>query len=269
MSQSSPLFDSARIKRFHARAKKQVGGDHDFLRRRALEEMLSRLQGINRDFSKGLLVSPFAVNPAGLPGFLHQGAEFAQAAPQSLDLVISLMHLHVANDLPGQLRAARRALRPDGLFLGALLGDRTLHELRHALLEAESAITGGATARIIPFADLRALGGLLQGAGFALPVVDADRVTVRYGDILALMHDLRGMGESNPLSGPLRSLRRGVLARAQSLYRARHGDDEGRLAASFDIVHLIGWAPHESQPQPLEPGSAQVSLKQVLGRKPR
>ncbi len=267
MPQHPMLFDSARIARYHARAKKQAAA-HGFLRQRALRDILSRLQGINRTFHKGLLVSPFGMDPNALPGGVHQVKALPHMAPQSLDLVISLLHLHVENDLPGQLWAIRQALRPDGLFLGALFGDRTLHELRHALLEAESTISGGAQARIIPFADLRALGGLMQAAGFALPVVDADRVKVRYGDILALMHDLRGMGESNPLSGPLKPLRRDVLAQAQSLYRARHGDANGRLGASFDIVHLIGWAPHESQPKPLQPGSAQVSLKQVLGQKP-
>ncbi len=266
MPQPSRLFDSARIARYRARAKTQAG-THAFLHRRALDDMLSRLQGINRPFRKGLLVSPFAIPAQDLPGFVEPVPALPCLAPQSLDLVISLLHLHTDNDLPGQLRAIRQALRPDGLFLGALFGDRTLHELRRALLEAESAMTGGAQARVIPFADLRALGALMQAAGFALPVVDADRVTVRYGSLRALMHDLRGMGESNPLAGPLKPLRRDVLAQAQALYGARHGDDQGRLKASFDIVHLIGWAPHESQPKPLQPGSAQVSLKQVLGRK--
>ncbi len=229
--------------------------------------MVSRLGTITRSFDDGLLASPFAMPDTQVPGFITQHETLAALAPQSLDLVTSLLHLHWEEDLPGTLRVIAQALRPNGVFLGALFGERTLHELRSVLLQAESELLGGAQARIIPFAQIRDLGGLLQGAGFALPVADVERITVQYSSLMALLHDLRGMGQSNPLAGPVRPLRRDVLALAEALYRDQFGNDQGRIVASFEIVHICGWAPHEGQQQPLKPGSAQVSLKEVLGRK--
>ncbi|PHS23347.1 MAG: SAM-dependent methyltransferase [Robiginitomaculum sp.] len=268
MTQPAPLFDSARIGRYRARASKRYA-DHSFLNERAWEDVLNRLDSVTRSFETGVLINPFASGLAGLPAFIEQQDAIPAVAPQSQDLVISLMHLHLENDLPGALRTALRSLRPDGLFLGALFGERTLHELRAALLQAESECCGGAQARIIPFAEIKALGGLMQRAGFALPVVDVDRVTVRYGSVTALMHDLRGMGQSNPLTGPVRPLRRDVLGRTEEIYRERYGTKDGRLAASFEIVHVCGWAPHESQQKPLKPGSAQISLHEVFGQSPK
>ncbi len=264
MSKTQTLFDSARIARYRARAKK-CSADHAFLRDRVFGDILLRLDSITRTFDRGVLVSPFALNADTAPDYLEQKPALPVPTKSSLDLILSLLHLHVDNYLPATLRATRQSLRPDGLFLGAIFGERTLHELRHALLSAESE-HGGAQARIIPFADIRSLGDLMQRAGFALPVIDVDRVTVRYSSLSALMHDLRGMGESNPLSGPVRPLRRDVLLRAEEIYRQHYGDKKGRIAASFEIVHLCGWAPHESQQQPLKPGSAQISLSNVLGR---
>jgi SAM-dependent methyltransferase len=260
------LFDSVRIARYHARAHRGFAR-HDFLHRRTCEEIQDRLQSITRPFERGIIVDPHASAYPGWPGTLAPHAGWPDMDLPDLDLIISLLHLHVENDLPGALGRFKKALRPDGLFLGALYGERTLHELRHVLLQAESECTGGAQARIAPFAQIRDLGGLMQRAGFALPVVDVERIKVHYASLQALMYDLRGMGQGNPLAGPVRPLRRDVLARAGALYQQQFADPDGRLVASFEIVHLCGWAPHKSQQQPLKPGSAQISLTEVLGKK--
>src|ERR1700734_786704 len=186
----------------------------------------------------------------------------------SLDLVVSGLGLQFVNDLPGVLVQIRRALKPDGLFLAALLGGETLTELRQSFAEAESAVEGGVSPRVAPFADLRDLGALLQRAGFALPVTDADRVTVRYDTVFALMHDLRRMGASNALlARPRTPLRRATLTRMAEIYAARFADADGRVRATFEIVWLSGWAPHPDQQQPLRPGSAKARLADALGTK--
>jgi SAM-dependent methyltransferase len=187
-------------------------------------------------------------------------------AAASLDLVVSAFALQTVDDLPGTLIQIRRALKPDGLFLAALLGGDTLTELRESFAVAESELTGGVSPRVAPFADLRDTGALLQRAGFALPVTDVDRVVVRYSSPLALMADLRRMGATNPLIERRRvPLRRDVLARLVEVYAERFGDPDGKVRASFDIVWLSGWAPHESQQQPLRPGSAKARLADALG----
>jgi SAM-dependent methyltransferase len=196
--------------------------------------------------------------------------ELLPFAPASFDLVLSNLSLHWVNDLPGCLLQANRILRPDGLFLAALLGGDTLHELREVLLEAELAVHGGAGPRIAPAIDLRDAGALLQRAGFALPVADSDLLTVTYPDLPALMRDLRGMGETNALlARPGRPLTRGLLGAADALYRRRHADREGRLIATFQVVYLTGWAPHESQQRPSPPGSARARLAEALGTEER
>jgi hypothetical protein len=168
--------------------------------------------------------------------------------------------------LPGTLAQIRASLKPDGLFMGAVLGGDSLHELRHAFLAAEIEILGGATPRVAPFADIRALGSLLQRAGLALPVVDRDVVNVRYASAIDLMVDLRAMGATNMLRDRCRTpLKRSVLARAVEIYHDQFGDADGRIPASFEIIHMSGWAPHESQQQPLKPGSAQTRLADALG----
>lgn len=188
---------------------------------------------------------------------------------ESLDLVVSGLSLHLANDLPGALIQIRRALKPDGLFLGALLGGETLTELRQSLLAAEEELEGGASPRVAPFADVRDLGSLLQRAGFALPVTDAETVQVTYRHPLALMQELRAMGGSNALMARRRTpLRRETLARACAIYAERFGLPNGRVTATFEILTMTGWAPHESQQKPLAPGSARVSLADVLSKKP-
>jgi hypothetical protein len=180
--------------------------------------------------------------------------------------VVSLFALQGVNDLPGTLVQIRRALRQDGLFLAALLGGSTLTELRQSFAQAEAELEGGISPRVAPFADVRDLGGLLQRAGFALPVADTDLVRVRYASPFDLLRDLRGMGLTNALSDRRRTpLRRGTLLRAAAIYAERFGDPDGRIPATFEILWLSGWAPHESQPKPLQPGSARMRLADALG----
>jgi SAM-dependent methyltransferase len=184
----------------------------------------------------------------------------------SLDLVVSGLALHFVNDVPGVLAQIRRALKPDGLFVAALFGGETLTELRQAFAQAETEIEGGVSPRVAPFADLRQLGALLQRAGFALPVIDVERVTVRYGSAFDLMHDVRRMGATNPLLARRRvPLRRMTLMRMAEIYTRRFGDNDGRIRASFDVVWLSGWVPHSDQQQPLRPGSAKARLAEALG----
>src|SRR5262249_13886554 len=183
----------------------------------------------------------------------------------SLDLAVSALALQFVNDLPGTLAQIRRALKPDGLFVAALIGGASLTELREAFAEAESEIEGGASPHVAPFVDVRELGALLQRAGFALPVTDIDRVVVRYASPLALMHDLRRMGATNALiERRRRPLRRATLRRMREIYGARFADPDGRIRATFEIVWLSGWAPHESQQKPLAPGSAKTRLADAL-----
>jgi SAM-dependent methyltransferase len=187
-------------------------------------------------------------------------------ADASLDLVVSALALQSVDDLPGTLVQVRRALKPDGYFLAALLGGDSLTELRQSFATAEADLEGGVSPRVAPFIDARDAGALLQRAGFALPVADVDRVTVRYASPFGLMADLRRMGATNPLVERRRTpLRRATLMRMAETYAARFADADGRVRASFDIVWLSGWAPHPSQPQPLRPGSAQVRLADALG----
>lgn len=185
---------------------------------------------------------------------------------EHFDLVVSALSLHAVNDLPGVMLQLRHALKPDGLFMAALLGGDTLHELRESLAAGESKVQGGISPRVAPFADVRDMGGLLQRAGFALPVADVERTVVRYREFSTLVCDLRDAGETNALTQRQRSpLRRDVLAAAKEHYARNNADADGRLRATFDIIYLTGWAPHESQQQPLKPGAAKVRLAAALG----
>lgn len=185
--------------------------------------------------------------------------------PGSYDLIVSALALHGVNDLPGTLVRIRQGMKPDGLFLGALFGAGTLAELRECLMEAETELSGGVSPRLSPLPGLKDMADLMQRAGFALPVADRDTVTVRYRDPVRLLADLKGMGERNALvAGMIRPLPRRVLARALETYRSRHADADGRVRATFEIVHVSGWAPAPGQPQPLKPGSAKVSLAQAI-----
>jgi len=259
-------------------------GEADFLHVRAADNAVASLEVILRDFDEVVDLSaqpePFAalladsvaagrVGPVRVVGDMASraapGAGPLDVADQSADLAVSLMSLHWANDLPGALSQIRRALKPDGLFLGTLLGAGTLKELRGVLTEAEMEHRDGAQARVSPFADGFDGAALLQRAGFALPVTDVDRVVVRYPDLFALIRDLRAMGETNVLAGVTRPLTRTIAARAAQLYAERHGEADGRIPATFEIVHLAGWAPHESQQKPLKRGSAKMRLADALG----
>ncbi|WP_421730437.1 methyltransferase domain-containing protein [Brevundimonas sp.] len=274
------IFDSARRA---ARLSRSTARLHqaDFLHDRAALGAVDSLEAIMRDFAVAVDLSahpgPFAQRLAdseaarriGSLVSMPQDAADPGARPLSLaagstDLIVSLMTLHWANDLPGALSQMRRALKPDGLFIGTLLGAATLKELRAVLTEAELAERGGAQARVSPFADGYDGAALLQRAGFALPVSDVDRVTVRYPDLFALVRDLRAMGETNQLAGIVRPLTRGIVMRAAALYAERFGDADGRIPATFEIVNLAGWAPHESQQKPLARGSAKTRLADAL-----
>ena len=277
------IFDAQRRAARLARSERRFA-EADFLHARAAENAVLSLEATLRDF-------PAAVDLSAHPGPFNQalaasdavarigrplavgdrsdraapGARPLEVEPGSADLVVSLMTLHWANDLPGALSQIRRALKPDGLFLGTLLGAGTLKELRAVLTEAELAERGGAQARVSPFADGFDGAGLLQRAGFALPVSDVDRLTVRYPDLFALIRDLRAMGETNVLAGTIRPLTRPIVARAATLYAEKYREADGRIPATFEIVHLAGWAPHESQPRPLARGSAKTRLADALG----
>lgn len=279
---SNPLvFDRGLYRRRLTRA---AAGDYpDFLLARAAEDLDDRLGAVLRRFERGAdLGTPLPLagtvlgakaetlwrmaESAGAGADLVGDLERLPLAPESIDLAASLLALHAVNDLPGALIQIRRALKPDGLFIGCLLGGRTLQELREALLAAEAETTGGVSPRVAPFADLRDMGGLLQRAGFALPVVDSELVTVRYRDLFGLLRDLRAMGWANALVDRRRSgLRRDMLLRAAQLYAERFADPDGRLRASFELVWVSGWAPHESQQKPLRPGSAKARLADALG----
>lgn len=278
---SSLVFDRALYRRRLARA--LATGYPDFLLARCAGDLEERLGAVLRRFEQAAdLGSPLPLAVAGLrvkaEGVLRMAESQGVAADLvgdlealplalgSLDLAASLLSLHTVNDLPGALIQIRRALKPDGLFIGCLLAGQSLTELRQALLAAEVEATGGASPRVAPFADLRDLGSLLQRAGFALPVVDSEVVTVRYGEMFGLLRDLRAMGWSNALVERSRKpLRRSVLLRAAELYAERFADPDGRLRATFEIVWLSGWAPHESQQKPLRPGSAKARLADALG----
>lgn len=269
MHEPSPLFDRDALALRRQRAVRQ--GAADFLHDWAAEEVKERLTAVNRTSRDAAVVGP---RPGVWAGHLAKpGRPWQEVAdgdvlslePESLDLVIHALGLHWANDPVGQLIQCRRALRPDGLFIGVLFGGETLRELRQVLAGAEVAETGGLSPRVAPMAEIRDLGGLMQRAGLALPVADSLRVPVSYPSMLALMRDLRAMGETNVLSDRLRRpTRRTVLAAAAADYAARHGDADGRITATFELIVLTGWAPAASQPQPLRPGSATSRLADAL-----
>ena len=230
----------------------------------ALRAALARLESIG-----GIV----AANPLPLPRpapedtalFVAADEEVLPFANGAFDLVVSALALQFVNDLPGTLAQVRRALKPDGLFLAALVGGETLTELRHSFAAAESEIEHGVSPRVAPFADVRDLGALLQRAGFALPVTDVDRLTVRYDTAFALMRDLRRMGATSALRDRRRApLKRATLMRTAEIYAERFADDDGRVRATFEIVWLSGWVPHPSQQQPLRPGSAKSRLADAL-----
>lgn len=235
-----------------------------FLHEEVAAETQERLDEVNKSFTAPAVVTPFPQLWPDYPVTVPDDDTLA-LSPAAHDLVIHALCLHWANDPVGQLVQCRRALRPDGLFLGFLFGGQTLNELRACLAQAESEITGGLSPRVLPMAEIRDLGGLLQRAGFSLPVADSFTKTVIYPDAFALMQDLRAMGEANALAARLRlPTRRAVIARAADLYQQHHALPDGRIKATFEIIGLTGWTPHESQQKPLRPGSAAQRLADAL-----
>ena len=300
MASDIQVFDRQLLRRRRDRAAAGIIA-HDFLFREVAARLAERLAEVRRDFPlaldlgchHGCLARALASEGigAGKIGRLFQSdlspalANMARArgggaalvadeealpfAAASLDLVASNLSLHWVNDLPGCLLQIRRALRPDGLFLAALLGGNSLWELRQALLQAESETSGGAGPRVSPFAELQDAAGLLQRAGFALPLADRDRIAVSYPDAFRLLADLRGMGEANALKTRGRPLTRRALLRAAELYQTAHAREDGKVTATFEVLYLTAWAPVESQPKPLAPGSAQTRLADALGEEER
>ena len=282
------IFDRRLLAQRRRRALQRGVEGADFLLANAVEDLADRLLTVRRDFpvaldlgghtgrlARALNANPrigrviradlFTADPRAPGCDLVVDDAYPPFAEASLDLVVSVLSLHLVNDLPGALIQIRRMLKPDGLFLATLPGGDTLFELRDSLMRAELEVTGGAAPRVVPFADTRSLGALLQRAGFALPVANTDRVTVRYADIFGLIRDLRAMGATNMLVERARTpLAGAVIARAAEIYAAEHADPDGRLRATFDLVSLSGWAPHESQQKPMKPGTAKMNLADAL-----
>lgn len=283
------VFDRALLRQRRERAARDWDR-HDFLKREIAERLVDRLTDVRRTFPLALDLGSHGDEVAtalgGRPtvgqlmradlshGFARRAhgpaivadEEFLPFAAGRFDLVLSAMSLHWVNDLPGTLIQIARILKPDGLFLGAMLGGATLWQLRQALAAAESEIDGGFSPRVSPFADLRDAAGLLQRAGFALPVADSETIEVEYESALALMRDLSRMGEGNLVVGRRRTVtRRAVLLRAAELYGDRFTRPGGRVSASFEVLFLHGWSPHASQPKALKPGSAAQRLADALG----
>jgi SAM-dependent methyltransferase len=286
MSQDPKIFDRQLLRARQARARKL--GPETFLLDRTASELGERLSAVLRQFDVavdlgtptdavrqvlaasgkvGTIVAATVHPTLGDGSFLRVAAdeEALPFANASLDLVVSALALQFVNDLPGTLIQIRRVLKPDGLLLAALVGGESLSEMREAIAAAEIEIEGGVSPRVAPFADVRELGALLQRAGFALPVVDSERLVVRYDSIFALIRDLRHMGATNILNERRRKpLNRATVQRMAEFYRERFADEDGRLRASFEIVWLSGWAPHDDQQKPLKPGSATRRLSDAL-----
>lgn len=290
MQASAPprIFDRDLVRWRLARARSK--NPATFLLDRAVEDLTERLGAVLRPFPRVLdlgtptpqlaaalaqsservitRLAPLPEPPSPLWRTVTGDEEALPFAPESFDLVVSALALQSVNDMPGTLIQIRRALSPDGLLMACLFGGQTLNELRTAFAAAEEERMGGVSPRVAPFADVRDLGALMQRAGFALPVTDIDTVMVRYPNMFALMADLRAMGATNPLAERLRRpASRGLLMRAARIYEEKFGDKDGRVRATFEIVWLLGWAPHESQQKPLAPGSANVRLADALGAK--
>ena len=287
------LFDRELLKRRRNRSARNLT-QYSFLAKRAFDDMLDRVESITRDFDRAIILGggpdlqgEIQSRPASEKiGWLGQSdlaprvattlphpalaldEERLPLADDSLDLVLAPLNLHWTNDLPGVLVQINRALKPDGFFAGALFGGSTLTELRQSLMSAETELHGGASARVSPLAGTLDMAALLQRAGFAMPVADIDRITVRYDNVFKLMHDLRGMAETNTLADRSRMpATRSLMLRAAEIYAERFADPDGRIRASFEIVHFGGWAPHPDQPKAKRPGSATARLADALGVK--
>jgi SAM-dependent methyltransferase len=269
------LFDRALLRARQNRALR--AGPATFLLDRVAADMGERLHAVLREFKRAADVGTAGdqvrnvlagrVDQLVRIGLPEQESEPLPFQPESLDLVVSALALQFVNDLPGVLAQIRRALRPDGLLLAAMSGGDTLTELRQSFAAAEAELEGGVSPRVAPFADLRDIGSLLQRAGLALPVTDVDRIVVRYDSAFALMQDLRRMGATNVLVERRRTpTRRATMLRMAQIYAERFADGDGRIRATFEVIWLSGWAPHQSQQQPLKPGSAKTGLAEAVKR---
>jgi SAM-dependent methyltransferase len=278
------IFDTKAIALFRMKAMRIKAEGADFLLVRSAEEMADRLGFVDRKFVNAAIVSgnadliapnflkstrhegiEFALNQHSRADNTHQTEEYLPSQFQDLDLALSFLSLHQTNDTPGALVQIRQALKPDGLFMGVMPGAETLQELRQSLLEAETELCGGASPRVYPFADVRTVGSLMQRAGFALPVVDSETITVRYADMFSLMRDLRGMGAANGLLARERKpAKRSVFFRAAEIYQNKFAQSDGKIPATFTFNWMSGWAPSASQPKPAKRGSATVSLSEAL-----
>ena len=285
MTDTGIVFDRAAVRRHRDRAAADFAG-HDFLFREIADRLGDRLQDVDRRFNSVLDLggghgapipgldtttiitgdlSETMLRRAGRQRPVVLNEEYLPFGVNAFDLAVSTLSLHWVNDLPGALIQIRHALKPDGLFLAAILGGDTLIELRRVLLEADAETTGGTRPHTSPVADVANAGGLLQRAGFALPVVDTDTLTVTYTDMFALMRDLRGMGETNAVAARNRRfMRRHTLFTAAEKYQTLYADADGRVPATFQIIWLTGWAPHESQQKAIRPGSATARLADAL-----
>lgn len=277
------VFDRHRIKHNRERARATFE-QYDFLYEWSRKNLADRLLDINRTFEntvnlgsrcpitkhdkiENVLTLDLCDAPlSDINGhYVQADEEFLPLKQQSCDLIISNLNLHFVNDLPGALLQIKNALKRDGLFIASILGGETLHELRQTFTETEIEMYQGISPRIAPFADKAQMGDLLQRAGFALPVVDSDIITVTYDHIFKLMHDLRGMGENNAISARQKTpSQRQFFMNAAQRYQENHAESDGRIPASFEVIFLLGWAPHESQQKPLRPGSAEHSLAEAL-----
>lgn len=273
MSQPPRLFDSAQILRNLVRRPTQ----ENFVRDLVFDDLADRLGAHRRNFADAVLIAPDVdllprqvATASGLVTFhpveAFGGADdFPDLPAGDFDLVVSLLHLQAVNDVPGHMARLRARLRPDGLLLVAMIGGDSFSELREAFLTADSLISGGASARVAPMAQVRDAGALLQRAGFALPVADVETHTVRYANAFALMAELKNLGAANPLvDRPKRFATRTLLTAAANAYQEASGDEDGRVRATLEVIWLAGWVPHESQQKPLRPGSAKVSLGDIL-----
>lgn len=281
------VFDQTLVETRRRRALRNGDPKAQFLLEIAGRELAERLSVVERHFDRAVelhgytgLTAEFIAETGKVSDMLRVETDAAFAgkeavtvaslenvpvAPGSINLVVSPLSLHLTNDTPGVFIQVRRALKPDGLFIAAIPGSGTLQELREVLLATESELTGGASPRVIPFADVREIGALLQRAGFALPVADTETYTVRYASLFALLKDLRAMGMTNPLVARSRKpLTRGFFLRAAEIYAERFADPDGRIRATFSVIYISGWAPHESQQKPLKPGSAKQRLSDAL-----
>ncbi|MBW8298110.1 MAG: methyltransferase domain-containing protein [Hydrogenophaga sp.] len=282
------IFDQDLVTANRLRARRRLETGTDFLLEIAARELSERLSLVERRFEQAVELHGATGAAARLAlqtgkidrldriethqDFSAEGDALTVAPfeavplePQSVNLVLSPLALHLTNDTPGVLVQIRRALKPDGLFLAAIPGAGTLGELRDVLLTTEIELHGGASPRVIPFPDIRDVGALLQRAGFTLPVVDEESYTVRYDNLFALMRDLKAMGMANPLIGRSRKpVGRAFFLKAAERYAERYADPDGRIRATFSIIYVSGWAPHESQQKPLKPGSAKMRLADAL-----